>query len=65
MKQNNTTTKPLNQNRMTIQEKNKLDRVLVGIENLEKFMLKVRVEKRWRSGYLQALKEVKLKLKEI
>ena len=50
---------------MTIQEKNKLDRVLAGIENLEKFMLKVRVEKRWRSGYLQALKEVKLKLKEI
>lgn len=50
---------------MNVQERKKIDRVLIGIENLEKLMQKVRVEKRWRSGYLQALKEVKLKLKEI
>lgn len=50
---------------MTKQEKTKLYRVLIGIENLEKFMNKIKVEKRWRAGYLQALTEVKLKLKEI
>ena len=50
---------------MTLKEKNNLDRVLIGIEKTEKFMQKVKIEKRWRAGYLQALKEVKLKLKEL
>jgi hypothetical protein len=31
---------------MTLKEKNNLDRVLVGIEKTEKFMQKVKIEKR-------------------
>ena len=50
---------------MTLKEKSNLKHVLACIENTEKFMQKIKVEKRWRAGYLQALKEVKLKLKEI
>jgi len=50
---------------MTQKEKINLNRVLVGIEKTEKFMQKVKIEKRWRAGYLQALSEVKQELKEI
>jgi hypothetical protein len=50
---------------MTQKEKNNLNRVLIGIEKTEKFMQKVKIEKRWRAGYLQALSEVKQKLKQI
>jgi hypothetical protein len=50
---------------MTKKEKINLDRVLLSIENMEKFMHKVKVEKRWRAGYIQALNEVKLKIQRI
>ena len=50
---------------MTLKEKSNLKHVLFCIENTEKFMQKVKIEKRWRAGYLQALSEVKQKLKQI
>lgn len=50
---------------MTKKEKINLEKVILSMENMQKFMQKVKVEKRWRAGYVQALNEVKLKLQKI
>lgn len=50
---------------MTKKEKINLEKVILSMENMQKFMQKVKVEKRWRAGYIQALNEVKLKLQKI
>jgi hypothetical protein len=50
---------------MTKKEKINLEKVILSMENMQKFMQKVKVEKRWRAGYVQALNEVKLKLQRI
>lgn len=50
---------------MTKKEKSNIVKLLSQINNTKEFVVKTKADKRWKVGYIQALKEVELKIKEI